>query len=235
MLVAAAVALAPAAALDIPLSAATHQRLRLTDAAGVWWNGHGVLATADGAARLPLAWTVAIAPLLAGAVVVTLDGRGDDAMPSGSISLHRESVALRNFALRAPARFLSATVPALRAVTLAGDVALHAPVIDWNDGALRGAFDARWQAAGVVAGGFVLDLGIVSASAATKNDVLAGTIANSGGDIALDGTVEQHRRAVGASLDLKPRASAPDAVRVMLPLLGASDGAGGVRVEWRGG
>ena len=62
VLAAAAFAFAPAALLDRALAMRTQDRLRFVDASGVWWKGGGAIATADGSARLPIAWRVDPAP-----------------------------------------------------------------------------------------------------------------------------------------------------------------------------
>ena len=67
VLAAAVILLAPAALLDASLASRTGERLRLADARGVWWNGHSVVASASGTARIPLAWRVDPAALARGA------------------------------------------------------------------------------------------------------------------------------------------------------------------------
>ena len=80
-----------------------------------------------------------------------------------------------------------------------------------------------------------MDLGAVSASVAPSGDSLGGIIRNTGGDVTIDGTIGERAGVIDVALTLKPTKSAPDAVRTMLPMLGASDGAGGVRLTWRSG
>jgi hypothetical protein len=70
-------------------------------------------------------------------------------------------------------------------------------------------------------------------SIAPSGDALGGTIRNSGGDVTIDGTVGERAGVIDVALALQPTQSAPEAVRTMLPMLGASDGAGGVRLTWR--
>ena len=232
-LMAGVVLLAPAALLDHALAQRTRDSVRLVDAHGFWWRGTGVLATSDGRAHVPLAWHVELAPLATGALVVNLVEGSDDAMPSGHVTLRHGSVEVRALRLRVPAAMASAMVPALRAVALGGEIALALPALAWRDGTLRGNGDATWQRARIVAAGLALDLGRVSASMPPGSDAFGGTVRNAGGDVAIDGTLTQRSGALEAVLVLKPTDATPQPVRAMLPLLGASDGSGAVRMTWR--
>jgi hypothetical protein len=233
VLIAGVVVLAPAALLDHALAQRTHDRVRLVDAEGFWWRGSGVLATSDGGAHVPVAWRVELAPLATGALVATFVDGGDGAMPSGHVTLRRGSVELRTLRVRLPAAMAGAMVPALRAVSLGGEIALAIPALAWRDGTLRGSGDATWQRARIVAAGLALDLGRVSASVPPGGDLLGGSVRNVGGDVAIDGTFAQRAGALEAALVLKPTDTTPQPVGAMLPLLGASDGSGAVRMIWR--
>jgi general secretion pathway protein N len=235
LLAVACIVLMPAAWLDRPLAAHANGRVRLADAAGTWWRGRGVLASADGAARLAVAWRVMLAPLMTGTLVVDLTPGADNAMPSGTITARRGSIAVRDLRIHAPAAFVPAFVTAQKALTLGGDVELHAPSLSWHDDRVTGAFDATWQRARAVAGPVAVDLGVVSASLAPSGDSLGGIIRNTGGDVTIDGTVGERAGVIDVALALTPTASASEAVRAMLPMLGASDGAGGVHLTWRSG
>ncbi|HEX6136148.1 MAG TPA: type II secretion system protein N [Casimicrobiaceae bacterium] len=229
----AAIALVPAAWLDQPLAARTHQRLRLVDADGLWWHGRGALTTADGGTRIPIAWRVAFAPLLGRTLAVDLEPGSDDASPSGSLRAHGDTLELRDVRLRTPAALVTAFAPALNALALGGDLALDARSMTWRGGNATGTLDATWRRARVVAGGLALDLGTVTLTAAPAGGRLAGTIRNSGGEVALDGTIDGGPAAIDVALTLKPASGAPESVRRMLPLLGPADGTGGVRIAWR--
>ena len=228
-----AIALAPAASLDRLLAARTQERLRLVDANGLWWHGRGVVTTADGGARIPLAWRIAFVPLLSQILAVDLEPGSDDAAPSGSLRARDGTLELRDVRLRTPAALVAAFAPALNALALGGELALHSPSMTLRGGNVTGTLDATWLRARLVANGLALDLGTVRLSAAPAGERLAGTIRNSGGDIALDGTIDGSPAAIDVALTLKPANNAPESVRRMLPLLGPSDGAGGVRIGWR--
>jgi hypothetical protein len=235
LLALAGVVVAPAAWLDRPLASRTEGRARLVDAEGLWWRGRGALASADGAARLPIAWRVALAPLVTGTLRVDFVADGDAAMPSGAITVRREALEIRDVRLRAAGALLGALVPALKPFALGGDVVLSVPVLDWRGRGGSGTVDASWERARIITGTLALDLGAVTLSVAPQGDALAGTVRNRGGDVAIDGAVRELGGIVDASLLLTPAGDAPELVRQVLPLLGAADPAGGVRVRWRSG
>lgn len=234
LLVAAVIALAPAACLDRPLALHTQQRLRLADTQGYWWRGRGVLSTADGAARLPVAWRVAFAPLVTGALVVELHSEAGAGMPTGTIEVRGDTIDVRDGRLTVPAAIVRAFVPGVKTFAVSGDIDVHASSFRWRNGAASGALEATWRDARVVAGAFAIDLGIVSIFAAPAGNGIAGTVRNAGGEVTIDGTVSDRAGVIEASLGLKPASGAPELLRTMLPLLGPGDGAGGVRLAWRG-
>ena len=57
---------------------------------------------------------------------------------------------------------------------------------------------------------------------------------NAGGDVRIDGTVTIARDSAGIDATLAPQSSAAEPVARALAALGTPDGAGGVRVTWRG-
>jgi len=235
LLAAAVVLLAPAALLDRPLALRTGQRLHLADASGFWWRGNGLVATSDGAVRVPLAWRIAFAPLLTGALVVELRPPHDAAVPTGVVALRDGSIDARELHLRVPAALVAGLVPALQAVALRGDVDVDAPSFIWRNGRVSGTLNATWQRAGAAMPGFVVDLGRVSLSGAPSAAGVAGTVSNTGGDVAVDGSLEARADGIDVSLALTPTGRASDALRTALPLLGSPDRAGGVRIAWRSG
>lgn len=234
LLVVAGIAVAPAALLDRPIAGRTHDRVRLVDTEGPWWRGRGTLTTEDGSQRLPVAWRVAFAPLATGTLVVELLQDGDAARPSGTIRFARGGVDVQGFDLHAPAALLAGFVPALGVVAPGGEIALRAPAFAWREGgAGAGSLDAQWGRARLSIGGLPLDLGTVSLSAASAADGLAGSVRNDGGDLRVTGTLGEHAGVAELALLLTPAAGASEVVRGLLPLLGTSDGSGGVRVTWR--
>ena len=236
LLLVVAVLMAPAAWLDAVLAARTQQRLRLTDTHGVWWNGSGAIATADGGARVPLAWHVALASLARGELVVDLVPRGNGA-PAGRLRVRRDAVDVRDLRVRAPAGVVFAFVPSVKALAWGGEIALQSPAFAWHERTASGTLDARWNGARVVAGMLALDLGTVTLSAAPNvpdpTPALTAVVRNTGGDVAIDGTITDRDGAVEVALSLAPTPSAPAAIGQLLPLIGARDVGGRAQIRWR--
>lgn len=230
--VAAVALLAPAAALDAPLAARTGERLRLTDARGFWWRGHGVLATADGRAHLPLAWTVDVGPLLRGTLSIRLSDP-DTSVDAGTLSLRDGGVDLRNLHVRVPAAVAGAVDSRLAAIGLGGNVALDASALASRGGGLSGELEATWERARVAIGEALVDLGTITVVGAPAGDGMAGTIRNAGGDVAVSGTLAERGGVIDAAVALSPRPAASDSARNALLLLGAPDGSASVRFAWR--
>lgn len=233
VLAAAVVLFAPAALLDAPLADRTARRLRLADARGVWWNGQGVIAHADGVARIPLAWRVDPAALARGAFAVRVRD-ADTAAPVGTLSLARGSVELSDFRLRVPAAAAGSVDSRLEAIALGGEVALTSPAYALRGASRAGEVDATWQRARIVAGGTRVDLGTVTLDSAPIDGGTTGTIRNDGGDVSIAGTFSDRAGVLDASLTIAPMPAAPHSVRTLLPLLGPPDGSGGVRIAWHG-
>jgi hypothetical protein len=232
VLSAAAVLLAPAALLDAPLAHRTGKQLRLTDARGVWWNGQGIVASANGAARIPLAWRIDPSALARGALVVRIRD-ADTAAAFGTLSLGRESVDIRDLRLNVPASAAAAVDSRLEAIALGGNVVLEVPAYVLRGDSRAGEIDASWQRARIVASGTDVDLGTVTLDSAPVDGGSAGTIRNAGGDVSIAGTFSDRAGMLDASVTITPAATAPQSIRTLLPLLGPPDGSGGVRIAWR--
>jgi hypothetical protein len=232
VLAAACLLLAPASLLDAPLAARTGERLRLADARGLWWHGHGVLAARDSPLRVPVAWRVALAPLLTGSLVVTFGGN-DTAAPTGTLAIRDGSLDAHDLHIAVPATLVATLVPALSGIALRGEIDARAPAFAWRRGAVQGTIDATWQPATFVAGALPIDLGRVAVNARPAGEGIAGTVRNSGGALAIDGTVNVAGHVATASLKLTPNASASAAVRALLALAARPDDAGTVTLTWQ--
>ena len=232
-LAAACVLLAPASLLDAPLATRTGGRLRLADAHGLWWRGHAILAARDAPVRVPIAWRVALAPLVAGSLVVTLDGDGTSAMPTGTMVIRDGALDASDVHLVTPASILPALVPALSPVALRGDIDLRARAFAWRRDSTSGTIDVTWQPATIVAGVLPIDLGRVAATGRPAGAAIAGTLRNAGGELAVDGSGSLRGAVADGSLKLTPTASASAALRALLALLGRPDDAGAVTLTWR--
>jgi hypothetical protein len=230
-LVAAAGLLAPATLLDAPIATRTQGRVRLVGADGFWWRGHGELTVADAGVRIPIAWHAQFADLARGIVIHLLPV--DAASPVGTITIHDESVDLRELRVRVPAAVFGGFDARLNAVALGGTTMFDVPAFTSHATGRTGELRASWDHARIVAGETVVDLGTVSLVTAPEGERLSGTIGNVGGDLAIAGTLADRPGGVDVVLALRPKATTPEAVRSVLPLLGVSDGAGGVPLVWQ--
>jgi hypothetical protein len=245
--IAAIVALAPATIVDAVLAAQTGGAWHLADARGQWWRGRGVLCSSDGRARLPLAWRIALLPLARGALAIDVDpGDGANAaraMPS-NIGLQRETLSLRDLQLQLPAAFATELAPRLVALGRAGmldvggTIELRARSFELSPAGGHGNLDARWDRARLVVAGTTVDLGQVTLAVAAQQGRLQGTLRNTGGDLAIEGTVRGsiagmiagNPGPVATAITLKPLPSTPEALRRSLPMLGAPDASGAVHI-----
>ena len=233
VLAAACVMLAPASLLDAPLASRTGDRLRLADAHGFWWRGRGIVATRDGAARVPVAWRISLAPLVTGSLVVTLQTGNEPAMPTGTVVVRDGALDIHDLHLVAPAALVPALVPALSAVALRGDVDVRAPSFAWRGDSGSGTLDATWQAASILVGAQPIVLGRVVVNARPVADGVEGTVRNAGGDLAVDGNLALRHGIANLTLKLAPTTRASPALRAMLPLIGPPDAAGAVTLTWQ--
>jgi Type II secretion system (T2SS), protein N len=233
LLMAALVALAPATVVDTALGSRTHGQWRFAGASGLWWRGRGVVSSADGHARLPIAWRVAVLRLLRGELSIELDPDGGAAQ--GSIELRPGALSLHDLQLRVPAAFAAALAPRTAALVVGGTLDLHAAAFEWTPTGGSGSLAAQWQRARMVVAGTTVDLGTVSLAATPRLGHLSGTLSNAGGELGIAGTITGSRGSVDAALTLKPSPSTPEALRRGLPMLGTQDATGDVHIAWHGG
>ncbi|HEV2220263.1 MAG TPA: type II secretion system protein N [Casimicrobiaceae bacterium] len=231
--------LAPATTLDAALTAQTGGAWRLADARGLWWRGSGELSSRDGDARMRLGWRVAWLPLAQGSV--SIDLFAGDGGRLGTIGLRREALSLRDLRLRLPAGFVAALVPPMAALAgsgalaAGGELVLRSTTFDWGPAGGSGTLDAKWNRARLVVAGTRVDFGTVAAIVAARQGRLQGTLHGTGGEVAVDGTITGSGPSIGGTLTLRPLPSTGEALRRILPLLGAQDGSGTVRIDWHAG
>ncbi len=233
IVVIAATLLAPAAVLEAPLAARTQNQVRLIESGGLWWKGQGTLALADGSVRLPVTWRVELVPLLRGLTVThVVDAKSHAAL--ATIIAQAQQVDVRNARVRVPAQVVGAFDPRLQGMTVGGSIVVDAPSFGAGKTA-SGQLRVAWERARIVAGDTVIDLGTVAMVATPSGDGWAATVGNTGGDVAVTGTLNARRNGIDVALSLRPTAATPSSVREMLPLLGSLDGSGAVRIAWHRG
>lgn len=233
VLVAVIAAFAPAALLDGPLAARTQQRLRLVGATGPWWRGNGLVASADGTSRIPVSWHLDAAALLHGALGVRI-GDGDEAGPRATIAVTGARTDVHAFHARVPAALLGAFDPRLQSMALGGSVIVEAPDLSIARDGITGAINATWTNARVVVGDAVIDAGSVTLTKSPAAQPATAIIANTGGDVAVTGTIVDRAGVSEGSVELRPAPTASVAVRNALSIVGNPDATGAVRVAWRG-
>ncbi len=234
LLVAAVVTFAPATLVDHRLSGATAGKLRIADAHGTLWNGRGALTDSGGTWRVPFAWTLDALALFRGAAHLSLRPVEGNAMPQGSVEITAGSARLKGFAADIPARALTGALQTRGTVTLGGIVKVAAPSFEWNGERSSGTVSARWLNAHVAAAGNEADLGTVELSLVPQDTRLAGRVANTGGDVRIDGAMTLAPTTISVDATLAPTASAPAHIARALAALGTPDAGGNVHVAWRG-
>lgn len=234
LLIAAFAVFAPATLVDRRLAAVSGGKLRVLAAEGTVWRGRGALGDAAGTWRLPVAWTVDATALARGTLAVALAPAEGATSPRGRIDATGDALALRDTVVDVPAGALASVLPARIPLALGGTITLTAADFAAAAGGFRGQIGARWRDARVVAAGIAVNLGAVDLALAPQGERLAGRVTNAGGDVRIDGTVTIARDSAGIDATLAPQSSAAEPVARALAALGTPDGAGGVRVTWRG-
>ncbi len=230
---AAIAAFAPATLVDARLASLSEGQLRISDASGTIWSGHGALTDMGGTWRMPLAWRLSPMTLARGAPAVTLLPVAG-ATPAGTISADGNGASLSQFSAELPAHALAALLPAREAIALGGTIAVAAAAFSFDGTRGAGALSATWRGARVQAGGRSLDLGTVQLALLPQDRRLSGTISNSGGDVRMNGTATLADNALTVDGTLAPTPNAAADVAGLLSTLGPADGNGAVRVGYRG-
>jgi len=233
LLLTAIAVLAPAALLDWRLAALTQGRLRLADSEGSVWNGRGVLTDAPGIWSVSLAWRVQPVALLGGVLDVTLHPVGGASAPRGAIRLSQSDITLKNVALSLPAAALQSASGDPGIVTLFGEITVEAEALRWDGRSGDGVLHAQWPSARITAAGVTAELGTLTMTLVPREARLAGTIANTGGDVRITGNVAFAAESVELDTTITSLASTSPQIVRMLALLGSPDSSGAVRVRSR--
>ena len=231
MLAVALVALAPAALVDSIIAAHTEQRIRLSGASGFWWQGRGTLVF-ENETRIPIAWHVS--PRRIAERTLAVDLFDLQRVPVGTLALRDGEAVISDVHAILPAKLLTSFDRSFGSVALGGTVTLDVPKLAMSNTRQSGVGRITWDRARVVAGGIVLNLGIVSMIAAPSDAGLSARLENDGGDVVLTGMLTNRGGRNQLALDVRPTSATPDAVRALLPTLGAPDSAGAVHVSWTG-
>jgi hypothetical protein len=238
LLVAALAIKAPASLLDRRVANLTDGRIRVVGATGTMWNGSGELVLLPDGARIPIAWRLEPMPLLRGGLAGSLTA-GDATRPA-TFTAERENFVVHDFAIALPAASVLRTAGVPDALTNAGGtLVLDVADLARHGDRLEARADLKWTDAALPAPltGARIALGDVRVAAAGSGSEIPATLANSGGEVDVAGTlVFSTRGAPQIDARIKPRAGLPadrsEAIAAALSSIGRADGAGGYRVVW---
>ena len=231
VLVAAIAAFAPATLLDAPLATFSQRRLRLADATGPWWRGHATVATTAGGVRIPVRWNVDAAALVHGRLAVRVTD--DDDAPRALITFRSPGIDARDVHARVPAAMLATLHPRLQTMTPGGIITVDAPSLSSAGDAVGGILNATWTRARIVTGAAIVDVGTVTLTARLGTQPATATISNTGGDVAVAGTIVDKAGVTDVDVVLRPTATASVEAHDALSMLGAPDATGAIHVVWR--
>jgi len=229
--------LAPATLVDNRVAAMTAGRVRITNATGTVWNGAGDLNVPAANLRLPVAWHIERLPLLRAEVHGTLSEQGNVPVV---FEVGRDRFDVRNLALSLTADALVRAVGAPAVIGDAGGrVDVHVERLSRQHDTLDGQVEARWLDASLPGPrpDLRIALGDVRVDGSGRGGRLAGTIANTAGNVDIAGTVTVTASG-DASIDaqIRPRDGLDpergNAVAAALSMIGRADGTGAYRIAW---
>jgi hypothetical protein len=239
LVVAALIAEAPASLADWRVGAMTGDRLHVANASGTLWDGSGDLVASGSSLRRHVAWRLERWPLLRGELRGTL-ATGADADHVGSFVVGPDKVDLERFELAMPMESLlrAAGAPALVA-SAGGDLGIHIDRFARDADALDVALAVQWRNASLPGlGPFArVMLGDVHAELSGRGREVSGPVANTGGEVEIDGTVTANATGTPrVDATIRPRAgidrARASALALALSALGPADAEGRVRVAW---
>jgi len=224
---------APASWLAHRLSLAIGESVRVIETQGTVWDGRGVLASPDGRWKIPVAWHLKAAPLIHGEVEVELASQDGRDTPRGTLRLSRTGFAAQGLVLDLPATVLESAFAGKAPATFGGEIRVEARDLAVEGPHGRGGMTLTWERARLAAAdGTSVALGTVTATVVPRDGAFVGRIANSGGDVSVDGSTTLSRSGVALDATLAPRAGASEATARVLGQLGPPDANGAVRLQW---
>ena len=220
----AVVACAPATLMDSVVSRASHGLLRVAEARGLVWRGHGYLEVVDArnASAIAKAIDWRVKPLALWRGVVAFDVRLAGAPSTTTIAASFRKVDIANIALDVPAAALALAVPQLAAAQLTGDITLIAPRVTVDGGMMQADADVAWRNAG---SGLtpVAPLGEYSMQIRSERDGIHARLATVSGPLQLEGEGSWRRHA-GPSFSTTAHV-APEYSEALSPMLQSLAGA----------
>jgi hypothetical protein len=227
-------------ALQAPASWVAHRiaesiggSVRVIEAEGTVWDGRGVLTSPDGRWKVPVAWHLKAAPLVRGEVEVELAAQPGRDTPRGTLRMSRAGVATQGLVIDLPATILESAFAGRSPATFGGEIRLEARELAVEGTQGRGGMTMRWERARLVArDGTSVGLGTVTATFVPRDGALTGRIANTGGEVAIAGTMTLLTTGVSLDATLAPRPGASESAVHVLRDLGPPDPQGAVHLQW---
>ena len=239
LLLAAALAIdAPAALVDGRVAELSEGRIRVAAAGGTVWRGFGELVILPDGVRVPIAWRLDPVALVRGTIAGSLTSA--DGERTAHFAITQNDFSIHDFSLALPAAGVlrAAGAPAYlggAGGTLALDLAEFARQGDH----LEARGDLHWKDASLTlpSARAPIALGEVHVAATGSGTEIPATLANSGGEVGLSGTLLMSGGgAVRVDARVTPRdglsAERRQAIDALLSGIGRADGAGSYRVVW---
>jgi hypothetical protein len=227
-----ALSFAPASLASRAVARASGGALALADAEGSLADGRARIVDAAHRVSVPIAWRLDRTALANGTLRVDL-GRGAGDPVRGTLRVTRTTLALDDADITVPAALVGAWLPPPLHLTLGGD--LH-----MTTSALRvgphgdGTAEVRWTPARAAdASAQAIDFGTATATIASSGPAVSATLASTGGDTAVGGTLAANERGASIDVTLTPRDATPSPLLRAIASLGAPAPGGGTRFATR--
>ena len=230
--IAALFALAPATWVDRRVAAISEGKIRINDAQGTVWRGHGALGDSRGTWRIPIVWRIAPLALARGALDIEFDAPLASGGPRGRVTLGNGSVEFHNVELRAPAAALRTLASSPLPVEPGGEWILSSPTFRYGESRLEGVIDIRWDRARLASNGSALDIGTLTVHLIPQGVALAGTLTNVGGDARIDGDIALASNGATLRANIAAGSDVPTDIARTIAMLGTPDANGVVHVQW---
>jgi general secretion pathway protein N len=143
---------APASLLDAALQRQTQGKLRLAEASGTLWSGHGVVELRDAGGRSgvakPLNWRVRPAALWRGQLELVGEFTAEPAARPFSVLISPSRIEASEIDLRLPAAALGIGFPKAAVLGLSGQLSVHIARLSVSQKQLLGSATVLWRDAG---------------------------------------------------------------------------------------
>lgn len=181
--------MAPATLVDRALARAGTGQLRVVEARGSLWSGHGLLELRDHQQRtraaLPLTWQLRPLRLLRGQLAA--DVRIGSSTPPFLVVAAPGQLAITDLLVELPAAALAVAEPRLAPLGLDGQLRLQSARLVRDSGGLTGTATVQWQGA-ASAYAPVAPLGDYSLQLSAEGETLRATLVTLQGPLQLDGS-----------------------------------------------